>query len=158
MVPSSTAATLQTPLDCGPRQEMDLPHRTSGATPTLAEAQTDGLSCIRNSFSKYIFSSNVADIIMASWRSGTQKQYETYIQKWINFCSEKQTDCYSPQISEALEFLAELYSPGLSYSTLNTARSALSSMLQIKNDRNFGSHPLTVRFMKGFFEKKDTST
>ncbi|KXJ09019.1 Transposon Tf2-6 polyprotein [Exaiptasia diaphana] len=135
MVPSSTATTLQTSLDCGSRQEIDSAHSTSGTTSTMAETQTD-------------------DIIMASWRNGTQKQYKTYIQKWINFCSERQTDCYSPQINEALEFLAMLYATGLSYSTLNTARSALSSILQVKDCVNFGSHPLTVRFMKGVFEKR----
>ena len=45
-----------------------------------------------------------------------------------------------------------LYAQGLSYSTLNTARSALSSILCISDCQNFGSHPLVVRFMKGVFE------
>ena len=47
-----------------------------------------------------------------------------------------------------------LYAQGLGYSTLNTARSALSSILRISDCQNFGSHPLVVRFMKGVFETR----
>jgi len=47
-----------------------------------------------------------------------------------------------------------LYAQGLSYSTLNTACSALSSILHISDCHNFGSHPLVVRFMKGVFETR----
>ena len=57
-------------------------------------------------------------------------------------------------ISQVLNFLAGLYDKQLSYSTLNTTRSALSSILHMDTCRNFGSHPLTVRFMKGGFEKR----
>lgn len=49
-----------------------------------------------------------------------------------------------------LEFLFELYSSGLGYSALNTARSAISAVLQIK-DLPVGEHPLVKRFMKGVF-------
>ena len=95
---------------------------------------------------------------MASWWSGTQQQYKTYIEQWVKFCGERKINCHSPQIGEALDFLAGLYDKNLSYSTLNTARSALSSILHMDNCRNFGSHPLTVRFMKGIFEKKKKRT
>ena len=91
---------------------------------------------------------------MASWRSGTQKQYKVYLEKWILFCCEGEVNYCSPPISDALEFLMGLYAQGLGYSTLNTARSALSSILPISDCQNFGSHPLVVRFMKGVFETR----
>ena len=47
------------------------------------------------------------------------------------------------------ETLLQLYKEGLSYSTLNTARSALSTVLYIED---FGSNPVVTRFMKGIFE------
>ena len=106
------------------------------------------------SFKNYNISGHVADILMASWRSSTQKQYKTYIEQWVKFCGDRKINCHSPQIGEALDFLAGLYDKNLRYSTLNTARSALSSILHMDNCRNFGSHPLTVRFMKGVFGKK----
>lgn len=46
-------------------------------------------------------------------------------------------------------FLMELHNKGLSYSTINTARSALSTTVDIPN---FGSNPVVSRFMKGVFE------
>ena len=41
---------------------------------------------------------------------------------------------------------------GLSYSSINTARSELSSILKLENCDNFGTHPLVTRFMKGIYE------
>ena len=147
-------ASLQTPMDPEPRQEPPSTPGTSGTTPSVEKTEIDGVSCRRNSFTNYNISGHVANILMASWRSSTQKQYKTYIEQWLKFCGERKINCYSPQIGEALDFLAGLYDKYLSYSTLNTARSALSSILLIDTCRNFGSHPLKVRFMKGVFDKR----
>jgi len=81
---------------------------------------------------------------MASWQSDTQKQHKIYLKKWLLCCREREVDYCSPQISDALEFLMGLYAQGLGYSTLNTACSALSSILRISDSHNFGSHPLVV--------------
>ena len=55
-----------------------------------------------------------------------------------------------------MEFLITLHSRGLSYS-INTARSALSSILTLNNCDNFGTYPLVTRFMKGTYELRDVS-
>ena len=47
-----------------------------------------------------------------------------------------------------------LYNQGLSYSTINTASSALSSILNIEGPTPFGSHPLVMRFSKGVYETR----
>ena len=72
----------------------------------------------------------------------------------MDFCRQRKTNYYSPEISDALDFLMSLYSKGLSYSTINTARSALSTILIIQGCTTFGSHPLVIRFLKGIFEKR----
>lgn len=46
-----------------------------------------------------------------------------------------------------------LFSSGLGYSAINTARSALSSVITLENG-TFGSQPLVGRFMKGIYEMK----
>lgn len=51
-----------------------------------------------------------------------------------------------------MEFLMTLHSQGLSYSNINTARSALPSVIKLDNCDNFGTHPLVTRFMKGIYE------
>ena len=62
-------------------------------------------------------------------------------------------DSNSPDIDTVIEFLSQLYDKGLSYSCVNSARSALSTFVSI-NDRSVGSHPLVVRLMKGIFNKR----
>ena len=47
-----------------------------------------------------------------------------------------------------------LYNQGLTYSTINTARSALSLILNIDGPHPFGSHPLVSRFLKGIYETR----
>ena len=50
-----------------------------------------------------------------------------------------------------MEFLTSLFDTGLSYSTINTARGALSA-LGIKVDGfSIGSHPVIIRYMKGVY-------
>ena len=111
------------------------------------------MSAIRNSFQQYNVSKEVIEVLMASWRPGTKKQYSTYLNKWLEFCSKRTIiDYSSPKMSEAVEFLMTLHSQGLSYSSINTARSALSSILKLENCDNFGTHPLVTRFMKGIYE------
>lgn len=52
-----------------------------------------------------------------------------------------------------LKFLTHLFDSGLSYSAINTARSALSALSSAASaDHTIGSHPSVVRFMKGIFE------
>lgn len=134
LVSDCSSTALQPTLDTFPKQKTALTSNT-GATPTMEEAKPDGVSTLRNSFRQFNISSEVTDIIMASWRSGTKKQYKIYLEKWISFCREKEVDYCSPPISDALEFLMGLYTQGLGYSTLNTARSALSSIFVSLNVR-----------------------
>ena len=51
-----------------------------------------------------------------------------------------------------VEFLVSLYKAGLGYSAVNTACSAISSILIIGNTEKFGDHPLVIHCMKGIFE------
>ena len=53
-----------------------------------------------------------------------------------------------------LDFLTPLYQQGLTYSAINTARSALSSYITLENGTCVGKHPLVPRLMKGIFQEK----
>ena len=93
------------------------------------------------------------NIISASWRTSTKKQYSSYIKRWINFCQEKGTNHLVADVNCVLEFLGDLFNKEqLSYSAINTARSALSSFL-VLTDATFtvGNHPLISRLLKGSF-------
>ena len=89
-----------------------------------------------------------------SWRSGTRKQYATYLEKWRRYCSTRSIDPICPPVEEGINFLAELYDSGIGYSAINTARSAISSIVTLANNMSFGTHPMVCRFLKGVFELK----
>ena len=96
----------------------------------------------------------VADVVMLSWRPSTHKQYGT----WANFCGERKVDPLRPTLMCVLEFLQRLFEQGLSYSALNTARSATSnldihSMLTV-NGSLVGQHPLVCWFVRGVFNHR----
>jgi hypothetical protein len=54
-------------------------------------------------------------------------------------------------VTQVLNFLTELVQLGMSYSTINSAKAALSTFLFLPGGLTVGSHPLMVRFGKGVF-------
>lgn len=48
----------------------------------------------------------------------------------------------------------KLYKKGLSYSTINTARSALSTVVEMNHGCSIGTHPLVSRFVKGVYQSR----
>ena len=62
-------------------------------------------------------------------------------------------DCLALSLNDALNFLFTLYNKGLSYSTLNTGRSAISTITKIEGE-DFGTDPVVAGFMKGVFETR----
>ena len=110
-----------------------------------------GLSLIRQTLIGHGLSTKAKDIIMASWRTGTTKQYDVYLKRWEQFCQSKGIDRLDASVENGIDFLATLFTSGLGYSAINTARSALSSVLILPNNIK---HPLVARFLKGVFELK----
>lgn len=55
-----------------------------------------------------------------------------------------------------MDFLTSLYDEGLSYSSINSARCALSAILESPASAypTFGEHPDVKRFMKGIFQSR----
>ena len=123
-------------------------------TPALSKTGADGLLHIRRSFKARGISEAACNLLMASWTTGTQKQYKDYIQKWSNFCAQRKTNHNQPTVEEDLEFFTHLYTQGLSYSASNTAWSALSSYIILHNGTSLGQHRLVSRLLKGIFQTK----
>ena len=66
----------------------------------------------------------------------------------------KKCSVIPPDLPLVLDFLTMLHENGLSHSTVNTARSMLSSILQLNVNSSLpiGQLPIVKRFMKGIFE------
>ena len=128
--------------------------RNSTVAPFERETESPSLSLMRRAYTNRGFSEKATNIVLQSWRHSSRKQYDTHIKKWLIFCGERQIDPVQPTIGAAVEFLTMLYEYGLSYSSINTARCALSAILDISgsNSVSFGEHPDVKRFMKGIFQ------
>ena len=115
---------------------------------------TFGMSFVRRCLEDEGISESACNYILKSWRTSTQKQYSTYLRQWKVFCDTRGINRISPPLEHALEFLAQLADRGLGYSVVNTARSALSSVLVLPNGIAFGQHSNVKILLKGVFETK----
>jgi len=88
-------------------------------------------------------------IIEASKSKGTWTQYNSVFRKWNEYCKLQKLDTSKPNVNNVLEFLTSLYKANLGYSVVNTARSALSSLLGSVDGKPIGEHKLVLDFMKG---------
>jgi hypothetical protein len=87
-------------------------------------------------------------------REGTKKQYGTYVTKWKQFCDERKINWLDAEVEQGIDFMAFLFEHRLSYSAINSARSALSALFTPKDGTEFREHRLVCRFLKGVFEIK----
>jgi len=88
-------------------------------------------------------------LLRASCTTSTWKQYEAAFKKFELFCNNVKHDPRNPNINIIVSFLTELFEKGSSYTTINTARSALSTILGHVEGLAIGSHPLIMRLLKG---------
>ena len=124
------------------------------ASPSEEKKDYGGISAVWKSIKSTGISEHSCKLIMSSWRSGTRKQYGTYIQQWIEFCDKQESDFLHPSVGKVLDFLTMLYKKGLSYTAVNTARGALSSLHSLPDGSTIGKHPLVSRLLKGVFQNR----
>jgi len=80
---------------------------------------------------------------------GTWTQYNCALTKWKKFCTDRSLEMWDANVKNVICFLTDLYTQELSYGTLNTARSALSTILGKVDGVALGEHKLVIDFMKG---------
>ena len=131
---------------------IDPAYITKPGPSTTQEDENPYLLLVREKLIGKNISSNAINVILASWRKGTQSQYKSRLQRWLDFCDKKSINIVSPSIPHILDFLTTLHEKGLSYSSVNTAKCALASVLDLNTEVPLGQLPLIKRFMKGIFE------
>ena len=88
------------------------------------------------------------DILTKGWRRQTVKRYKPYFEK---FYCERNKDPIRPDLNDTIEFLISVFHTGVGYSSINTARSALSALIEPINGLTLGKQPIIQRHMKGLF-------
>ncbi|MPC61734.1 hypothetical protein E2C01_055808 [Portunus trituberculatus] len=61
-------------------------HELTGEAPDHVPLTTDGMPTIREHLRDQRISETSADIILASWKPGTGKQYRSHLKRWTQFC------------------------------------------------------------------------
>ena len=99
-------------------------------------------------------SGTAADIIGNSWRAGTKKQYLSYITRWEKYCRARNINPLSANVTDGMNLLGELFSDGLSYRSINMARSALSNLIYLVDGSSFGCNDIVTKFTRGVFRTR----
>ena len=115
----------------------------------LPISQTSRLENIRQSFTAAGLSKTATELLSNSVKASTSKSYNCSWAKWSSWCQKRQSNPVLGPIEEILTFLAELFSDGKEYRTINVFRSAISSAHVYIDGKPVGQHPLVVRLMKG---------
>ena len=75
--------------------------------------------------------------------------------RWFSFCSEKGLQALTADVTNVAEFLTQYFRrSSCEYSSVNTARSALSSILPAVNGFTFGEQPVIKELLQGMFKER----
>ena len=99
----------------------------AGVSNATRGTPTSRLAYLRQSYSSQGFSSQASDLMLASWRDKTNSNYSSSFSRWCSWCQLRGRDPLSGPIDDVVNFLADLFSQGYQYQSLNAYRSALSS-------------------------------
>jgi len=112
------------------------------------------MACVSQHLTQEGISGDASELMLASWRGGTQRQYSGAWKVWVRWCRGKKIDPLHTSIGNISQFLASLYKRGFSYSTVNTYRSAISMTHLPIEGVAVGNHYWIKRLMKGIFNKR----
>lgn len=88
---------------------LTLPSHPTEQHPLHQKTKPTGASIIRERIKQHGLSSSTTDIVMASWCTGTRKQYSLYLTKWQSYCENEGLSMFDPGMMHAVEILGSLY-------------------------------------------------
>jgi len=117
-------------------------------------ATASRVAYLRHKFSINSLSEQASELMLASWRSKSSKSYDSHFRKWASWCDERGCDPVSCPVSEIVNFLAFLHGEGYQSRSLNSFRSAISSVHDRVDGIEVGKHPMVARLLKGAFHAR----
>ncbi|XP_044591535.1 uncharacterized protein LOC123269765 [Cotesia glomerata] len=119
---------------------------------TCSQIISNGRQIIRQAFIRKGISNEAAEIMLDSITESTVKQYEGCLKKWLFFADQERIDAFNPQNTDVIKFLADRFSKGAKYGTINSTRAAISLISQ----NNLSKDVMISRFIRGTFKKRPT--
>ena len=115
----------------------------------------DRLAALRRCLGERGLSPKVIELVLGAARTNTHATYQSAWVSWSSWCLERTVDPLSASVNDVLTFLSDYFDSGKSYSTVNIARSMLSTTLSMTGEgTEFGKNPLVTKLMKGIYNKK----
>ena len=122
------------------------------STPSQRCNAPSRVAYIRDNLQVRGISPRAASYVLKSWRPGTEKQYSAAWKCFCCWCDRRQRNPLQADLETVCDFLTEQFEDfNKSYSTINSYRSALSSMLLPIDGYSVGEHPIIARLLKGMF-------
>ena len=137
--------------------ECPAPAINSRGTPHPETHKTDGMSLIQQQLRSRGISTAGTDIIMASWRPATAKQYQPHVSRWLQFCNMRHIDPITPTVTDIVNFLSDSFHRSVGYESVNTARGALSLLEIVVGGCRAENFPLVNRFLRGVFNLRPST-
>ena len=104
---------------------------------------------IRRCYETMRISEKAVELLCKSVKSSTTKTYNVSWAQWSRWCSERQSNPVLYPVPDISTFLAEQFSNGKEYRTVNVLRSAISSAHCHVDNKPVGQHALLIKRMKG---------
>ena len=96
--------------------------------------------------------------MMKSRRDSSTRVYTPHITKWRDFCKYRNIHDTYTTVPRVLEFLQTLVDRDFSYSTVNMAKSAITTCIILPQQEQLGLNPDVKTFMRGVFNLRPPLT
>ena len=106
------------------------------------------MAYLRGKYASQSLSRVAGDLLLSSWRTKSNKTYDSHFKKWVCWCTARGLDPISGPVSEVANFLADLHSEGYQSKCFC---SAISSVHDKVDGVEVGKHPIVARLLKGAF-------
>lgn len=150
ITPPVDSSTSQVTVLAGPSQSAE----GAGSACTTRNSRPDCMVAIDKRLQAEGFSANARNLLSASWRSGTQRDYRCKFRQFSSWCLERQINPYGASLSQCANFLTYLFDKGLKYRTIAGYRSMLSVVLPPIDKIPIGQHPYVIRLLRGVFNTR----
>lgn len=154
LVPRPVEITSRLPFKNSNRKQSFTPAGITDLSSKSRNIQSNCMASINRLFKKRGFSKDTRQLLSASWRAGTQKDYSGKFKKFCSWCNEREIDPYTASLTEVADFLTGLFTKGLQYRTIAGYRSMLSTVLPPIEKIPVGQHPYIIRLLKGVFNSR----
>ena len=154
MVPSAIGTASGLPVPATSPGNDNPPGSHSSPTHQGSRGAAGRMAYMRKSCKERELSEEATSLLMASWRTKSQSNYNSLFYKWECWCNERSRNPIQGPVTDVINFLAELYDAGYSYRSLNSYRSAISSTHDRVEGHPVGQHPMVARVLKGAFNSR----